>query len=128
MLDTKVKPSIRMAEFGRLSFHAKAYEFLVPSPLSCPLMHKIRPLDSWDGKERYSGSFFSCVSFKELINHVFPVMAVLANLRSLRGRKVTESRSLAAMHGVEVGGANNLFPLLKEIPSILCKIILEKLK
>jgi hypothetical protein len=33
------------------------------------------------------------VSFKELINQVFPSMAVSANLRSFRGRKVTDSRS-----------------------------------
>ncbi|KAJ6709553.1 hypothetical protein OIU74_010614 [Salix koriyanagi] len=82
-----------VAESGRASGHTKAYEFLVPSEACRPLMHRILPLDICEGKERYSASFASWVSFKELINQVFPSMAVSANLRSFRGRKVTDSRS-----------------------------------
>lgn len=88
---------MRVAESGRLSGHAKAYEFFVPSLELFPLMHKSRPLDDGEGKKRCSASFASDVSFRELMNHVWPAIGVSDNLWSLRGRKVTEARSFAVM-------------------------------
>lgn len=93
MSDTKVKPFKSVADSGRLSGHAKAYEFLVPSSLLRPFMHRSRPFDASEGKYRCSASFSSWVSFMELINQVCPNMAVSTKRRSLIGRKVTESLS-----------------------------------
>lgn len=97
MSDTNVKPSSRIAESGRPSRHASTYEFFVPSLISRPLKQRSRPLDALEGKYKCSASFSSSVSFKELINQVWPVVAVSLNLRSVRGRKVTESLSSAVM-------------------------------
>lgn len=90
-------PSIKVALWGSVSGQASPYKFWAPSCVSRPLKHKTLPWEASVGNCWYSTSPSSWMSLRELMNHVWPVMAAVEKRRSFRGRKVTASRSLEAM-------------------------------